>query len=144
MSRESIAIALLNLLDAPMRAAGAVTVSRRLRHWSDVQPPDQPAVYIAQGNETPTNSGAGSPPIWSLSYSIYIYVHELDPSVTPSTRLNLLLDALEAALAPLGVGQKQKLGGTVEHCWISGSIETDEGALGDQAMAIVPVEVKYA
>ncbi len=127
-----------------MQAAGAVTVSRRLKHWNDVMPPDQPAVFIAQGNEVPMQSGAGSPVVWNLNFSVYIYVHELDPSVTPSTRLNLLLDALEAALAPLGVGQKQKLGGLVEHCWISGSVETDEGTLGDQAMAIVPIEVKLA
>jgi hypothetical protein len=29
----------------------------------------------------------------------------------------------------------------VKHCWISGAIETDEGVLGGQAVAIVPIEI---
>jgi hypothetical protein len=58
--------------------------------------------------------------------------------------LNPLLDAIAAALAPTGadlVAGAQTLGGLVKHCWISGAIETDEGALGGQAVAIVPVEI---
>lgn len=144
MNRETVALALFNLLEAPMRTAGAVTVARRLLHWSDVQPPDQPAVFVAQGDSTPTQSTSGEPATWRMTFSVYIYVHELDPSATPATRLNLLLDALTVALAPVGFEKKQRLGGTVEHCWISGAIETDEGTLGDQAMAIVPLEVLYS
>lgn len=144
MNRETVALALFGLVDPIMRAAGAVTVSRRLLHWSDVQPPDQPAVFVAQGDGAPAQSPSGEPTVWRLTFAIYLYVHELDPSATPATRLNLLLDALTAALAPVGYAKKQTLGGTVEHCWISGPVETDEGTLGDQAMAIVPVEVLYS
>ena len=144
MSRESIALALFTKISAPMIAAGAVTTSRKLKHWADVQPADQPAVFQTQGTETPVRNGLASPPIWHLQFEIYIYAHETDPSITPATKLNLLLDALEAALAPLSTDQKQTLGGIVEHCWISGAIETDEGTLGDQAMAVVPVEVLFS
>jgi hypothetical protein len=33
------------------------------------------------------------------------------------------------------------LGGLVQHCWIAGRITTDEGVLGGQSVAIVPVEI---
>jgi len=29
----------------------------------------------------------------------------------------------------------------VQHAYIAGKVETDEGVLGDQAIAIVPVEI---
>ena len=36
---------------------------------------------------------------------------------------------------------KQTLGGLVHDCRIAGDIETDEGRLGDQAVAIIPIEM---
>lgn len=143
MSRESVAIALFNKISAPMTAAGAITVSRRLLHWADVQAADQPAVFLPQGKSVPTQSQSGLPVQWKASFEVYIYVHETDPTATPATKLNLLLDALEAALAPSSPGLKQTLGGAAVHCWISGPVETDEGTLGDQAVAIVPIELLY-
>lgn len=143
MNRETLATALFALVEAPSRAAGAVTVGRRLLHWSDVQPADQPAVFVPQGNETPSQSPAGEPVLWRMTFSVYVYVREEDPALTPASKLNLLLDAIEGALAPKGSSVKQTLGGLVEHCWIAGTIETDEGVLGSQAMAIIPVEVLY-
>ena len=61
--------------------------------------------------------------------------------------LNPLLDAVVAALAPGGADlavNAQTLGGLVSHCWLAGKIETDEGALGGQAVAILPVEIVLA
>jgi len=57
--------------------------------------------------------------------------------------LNPLLDAVEAALAPSATTGLQDLGlpAMVQHAYISGKVETDEGVLGDQAVAIVPVEI---
>jgi hypothetical protein len=64
-------------------------------------------------------------------------------SAAPATILNPLLDALEAALAPSPATGIQNLGlpAMVQHPYIAGKIETDEGVLGDQAIAIVPVEI---
>ena len=62
--------------------------------------------------------------------------------MSPSSVMNPLLDAVTAALAPDNpINTAQTLGGTVAHCWIEGAIETDEGTLGDQAVAIVPVRI---
>ena len=57
--------------------------------------------------------------------------------------LNPLLDALEAALAPAPATGIQHLGlpDMIQHAYIAGRVETDQGVLGDQAIAIVPVEI---
>ena len=54
-----------------------------------------------------------------------------------------MLDALEAALAPDPASGVQRLAvpDMVSHAYIDGKVETDEGVLGDQAIAIVPVEI---
>jgi hypothetical protein len=57
--------------------------------------------------------------------------------------LNPLIDAVEAALAPSPAAGLQNLDlpAMVQHAAIAGKIDTDEGALGDQAIAIIPVEI---
>jgi hypothetical protein len=78
---------------------------------------------------------------WRASVDLYLYAQAPDELTSPATVLNPLLDAVEAALAPDPVGHVQTLGGLVSHCWIAGRIQTDEGVLGGQAVAIVPVEI---
>src|ERR1700720_4482232 len=65
------------------------------------------------------------------------------PLFGASNDLNPLLDAFEAALAPSPTTGIQNLGlpQMVQHAYIVGKIQTDEGVLGDQAIAIVPVEI---
>ena len=139
MNREAIATALFNLVKT---APGLVTSSRRLKHWSDVPTAEQPALFQAQGKEVLDTSTQklGGPAVHRLNFEIYLYVKSTDPLASPATVLNPLLDAVEAALTPT-LGTKQTLGGLAQHAFISGSIETDEGTLGDQAVAIIPVEV---
>ena len=85
----------------------------------------------------------GAPIAWTLYADFYVYVHSSDPYLAPALLLNPLLDALEAALAPSPATGIQNLGlaAMVQHAYISGKVETDEGVLGDQAIAIVPVEI---
>jgi hypothetical protein len=81
--------------------------------------------------------------VWTLLVDLYVYAHASDPYVAPATVLNPLIDAVEAALAPLAATGVQDLGvpGMVQHAYIAGKIETDEGVLRDQAVAIIPVEI---
>lgn len=139
MTREPIYAALYAKIAA---ATGFKTISRRLRHWDDVPQSDQPALFMAQKNETASTT-PGMPSVWILSVDIYIYAHtQGDKSIAPGTILNPLLDAVVAAMAPEAVSGKQTLGGLVQHAWIDGSIETDEGVLGDQAVCIIPITLK--
>jgi hypothetical protein len=140
MTREPIYEALFALLSG---AADFSTASRRLRHWSAVEAAEQPALFQVQKRETAKES-QGSPTEWRAEIDVYVYCQAPDDETPPTSVLNPLLDALEAALLPAGADLAtgtQSLGGLVKHCWIAGAIETDEGALGGQAVAIVPIEI---
>ena len=148
LTREGLAVALFSLLQG---IPGVVTCSRRVRHWADVPAEEQPAIFLAKGTELPLQSPDGNPAIWKEEFTIHIYNHQTDPSVAPSTAINSLLDAVESRLKPVASGppgfpgSMQVLGdltGRIRHAWISGSIETDEGCLGDQAVAIIPIEIE--
>jgi len=140
IAREAIYAALFARLAA---TAGFVTIERRLRHWSDVTPAEQPALFLCQKAETAAVKALGAPTVWTLTVELYLYAHSSDPYRAPAAILNPLLDAVEAALAPLPATGLQDLGlqSMVQHAFISGKIETDEGVLGDQAVAILPVEI---
>ena len=137
MTREAIYSALFARMSA---AAGFATASRRLRHWSDVGTVEQPALFQVQKSETARRE-AGLPPKWTLAVDLFLYAHAPDDLTAAATVMNPLLDAIEAALAPDPVTNVQSLGGLAAHCWIAGKVETDEGVLGGQAVAIVPIEI---
>jgi hypothetical protein len=138
--RESIYGALWSLAAG---AASFASANRRLRHWADLAPAEQPALFMSEKGGQAVTRSLGAPIIWTLYVDFYIYVHSSDPYLAPGMLLNPLLDALEAALAPSPTTGIQNLGlpAMVQHAYISGKIETDEGVLGDQAIAIVPVEI---
>ncbi|WP_374335584.1 hypothetical protein [Leeia sp.] len=141
MNREAIYSALFARLTT---VPGLVVCSRRLRHWTDVRAAEQPALFMAQGSEqaVPGDPVRGLPTQWTLQVDVYLYART-DGGLAPGTVMNPLLDALEAALKPDNAMQRcQTLGGLVEHCWIEGELETDEGTLGDQAVCIVPVRIR--
>lgn len=136
MTREAIYSALFAKLAA---IHGVRMCSRRLKGWSDVPATEQPALFMVQSEEEPDQDEA-RPTIWRLSVDVYVYCNSgRDPSVTPATEMNGILDEIEAAIAGPFPGQPQTLGGLVSHCWISDKIETDGGALDEQAVAIVPI-----
>lgn len=139
IQREPIFAALFALLSG---VPGLVTKSRRLKHWNDVPSEQQPALFVAQGPQQPDYSVKGMPPRWTLQVDVYLYA-QAPEDATPSTVLNPLLDAVEAALepSPAAGGAGGALGGLVHRCWISGTIETDEGTLGAQAVAIIPITI---
>lgn len=146
MNRETIAAALFAKL-ATLSAGGSplfVTTSRRLQHWADVPAESQPALYQIQTREECART-RGKPPLWKLRLSLYLYVHTMaqtDSTIVPSQLLNPLLDAVEAALAPDDIANDVcSLGGIVSSCYIDGAIETSEGLLGDQEVAIIPITI---
>ena len=140
INRETVYAALWDLAAGAARFA---STNRRLRHWADVAPAEQPALFMCQKGSHAVVKKVGAPTVWTLYAEFYVYAHTDDPYLAPGTILNPLLDTLEAALAPSPVTGIQNLGlpAIVQHAYIAGKIETDEGVLGDQAIAIVPVEI---
>jgi len=138
--RESIYSALWSLGST---SAGYATANRRLRHWADVSPAEMPAIFMAEKGGTAVNKALGAPIVWTLHADFYIYAHSSDPYLAPATVLNPLLDALETALAPNQTTGILNLGlpNMVTHAYIEGKVDTDEGVLGDLAVAIIPVAI---
>jgi hypothetical protein len=142
INREPIYAALF----AKIATAGSyTTISRRLRHWNDVAPAEQPALFVIQRNETAAVS-PGLNTKWTLKVDAYVYVHTRgDPTISPGSLINPLLDSVTSVFVPDDlIKNKCTLGGLVEHAWIDGTIETDEGILGDQGVAIVPITLLFA
>jgi hypothetical protein len=137
MNREAIYSALFALIST---AAGFATASRKLRHWDDVPLAEQPALFQVQRSEE-VRIQTGQPAKLLMRLDLYIYNAATDPGASPAIGLNALLDAVTHALAPQPGQDNQTLGGLVNYCRISGTIQTDEGVLGPQAVAIVPVEL---
>jgi hypothetical protein len=140
MNRETIYSTLFSTIQGIAAGAGVVTISRRLMHWSDVPAIEQPAIYQIQRHEDPIQQRL-MPTKWHLNVDLYVYVNTgTDPKASPAIMLNPILDALEV-LFPTDADHLQTLGGLCSHCWISGRIETSEGTLGAQEVAIVPIEI---
>src|SRR5262249_14721440 len=81
--------------------------------------------------------------VWTLHADFYVYAHSSDPWLAPATVLNPLLDALEAALAPSPSTGIQNLGlpAVVQHAYITGKVEADEGGLCNPGVASGPVDL---
>jgi hypothetical protein len=148
INREQIAAALFATV---CDAARFVSVNRRLRHWSDVSPAEQPALFMSEKGGEATTEGRtfNMPVIYTLNFDFFIYAHSSDPYLSPAMVLNPLVDALERVLSPTfapdgSVTGYNTLGldGMVMWTRIHGRVATDEGVLGDQTFAIVPVEVR--
>lgn len=142
-TNEQIAVALFTLLSSAVMTAGAATTSRRLLLWSDVPTGDQPALFLAQGDEHSRDAISGDLRAWTMDFKAYVYIKETDKTVTPATKLNLMIQALKDAVAPSADGERQTLGGLVQYIEIP-EVITDEGTLGDQAVAVINLAVSYA
>jgi len=140
ISRETIYSKLFTLVLGLKGTHGIQTVSRKLKHFADVPPAQQPAIFQVQRFEDPVQTRL-LPTKWKLNVDLYVYVNTAkNPNASPAVLLNPILDAIEA-LFPPEEGNIQTLGGLCSHAWISGKIETTEGLLGDQEVAVVPIEI---
>ena len=138
MTRESIYSALFAKLSG---ISGLVIASRRLKHYSDVSPSEQPAMFVTQAAQF-VKQTKGLPSQYTLDAKIWVYTNDPDPTKAPAQAINDIMDQVDAILKPTTPANKQTLGGLVEHCWIDGEIITDEGTLGDQSVAIYTIKMQ--
>ena len=142
MNREAIHAALFELLDG---AYGFNSSARRIKHWDDVNSSDFPALFLVHKYDTVEYLSKGAPPKYKMLFDVVIYVNTDGDHSTPSVSLmNPIIDAMDSVFgsAPYPLGNDQTLGGLVCYCRMGGgNMQTDEGALGDIGVAIIPVEV---
>jgi hypothetical protein len=138
--RETIYAALYAKVAA---VAGFVTTSRRLLHWTDTPVGAQPALFMAQISETAETTTPGLNTVYLLNVHLYIYANTRgDQTISPASILNPLIDAALLAATFDRISNKQTLGGLVEYVIPDGTIQTDEGVLGDQGVVIIPLVMK--
>lgn len=150
-NRETIYSAIFALFSS---VAVFNTAGRKVVTWSDVDPERQPALFMAQTGENAART-KGLPTKWTLTVKFYLYCHSGGDHSPVGPIINPLLDAITALVetkanpaganlprVPLAPGETNTLGiPGVSHCWIEGTIETDEGALGNQGVAIIPLNI---
>ena len=142
--REQIYSALFSVLQgALLTPAGPFkTVSRRWQDPSQLSPADRPSLYQVQKDELTGASVNGLPIHAKMTVDLVLYTAgDSEPNSIPSTELNSLLDAVEAAIRSATPGIAQSLGGMVSHCRIEGKIEIVENVVGCMALAVVPIEI---
>lgn len=125
-----------------LKTAGTVrTVSDILLPFDQVPSEDRPALFQTVTRETPHYvSAIATPHAWTIEATWWVYVSRPD-GTPPQAVLGPVLDAIEARLTPLhGI---VTLGGLVEKVQL-GTIETSEGTLGNDEIAIVPVRLTVA
>lgn len=140
--RELYYGALFNRLKT-LEGAGVTTVSRRLKHWNDVPPEAQPYIGVAQVRERGSYN-PGRTEAWYLDLVLYVYVTEPDTdNGAPSILLNQVMDLINGALQPDNTNTNAcTLGGLFHYVRIAETgTDTDEGTLGAQAVARIPVEM---
>lgn len=119
--------------------------ARLLRHWADVPASQQPALFLTERGEV-AEKRIGQLTKWTLDVLVYIYCQAPDDRTPVAPTLNVLLGAIRGAMGPdrSGPGRAQyrnTLGGLVFDTWIEGKIETDEGFLGQQGVAKIPIKI---
>lgn len=152
-SREAVFQALAARMDLVLwrRAGGTVdlsfvTKSRRLKLFSDVSTEQQPACFQAEHDEIAKQvTNLPYRWIWQANWVIYQNTAK-DKKVAGAIENNLIIDAVELALAPrpADVGfldQRCTLGNLIHHCFIDGRVFKDPGDVDDQAMIVVPIKL---
>lgn len=119
---------------------GWLTKSRRLKMWEDV--PRQPAFFQAEPTEQITQA-TNRLSIRTIE-CIWVAYHQVgkNANAVPTSTNSLILDAMEAALAPDDFGDRLTLGGLAHHVWIEGAVMRDSGDVDAQALIAVPVRLQ--
>jgi hypothetical protein len=119
--------------------------SRRMLSWDNVNIGQQPSLFVRQIRES------SSQQVLALEKKlfraqIWIYMQSAPNAGQdgnwPSQQINPMLDSLDSTMSGPVPGEKQTLGGKVEHAWIDGDILVDDPVAPDtQIIIFVPVSM---
>lgn len=148
-SREAVAAALFALLedvtwtdpytDAPGQEFEYTT--RRPTLPENVDAARQPYLGLEMLDEDDTQATAMGLTEYRIEFRCYVYARaDADPDVAGESLLNVIMDAIDAALQNQNQpGERQTLGGLVTNCWIEGRVTRSNGLLDQQMYLIVPI-----
>jgi hypothetical protein len=153
VDREAIWVALFNHLTQQLSVSSSpagpfITIGRRHVTPPELEPAQQPALFVIQVKETHEPRPRGVPTRLILHGFLVVYVFQPALNETPgqethlaATDLNNFLMALDQAFEPDNPQGYFTLGGMVSHCWIESDTDQDPGIFGQQAVALVPIHI---
>jgi hypothetical protein len=158
---EAIEAALFTLVCNAVSAFPFVTKSRHPKVWPNIDPKDQPALFLVPTRWVPTQPQAYGITRFELEYVVLVYTradaagYPPNPAGTPIIPQQLLNQAgLAIFNAVRGKptnptqaatwqphGEKQTLGGLVENAWMDGAVTIQAGVLDVQCAMELPIHV---
>lgn len=144
--REAIFTALFEKLSSATfsRAVNGSTTfktkSRRIKLWTDVSKDQRPAMFMVERHEVAAYSTELEPAKETLHVDVFVYT-SADGVPAPASDLNVIMDALDRAIAPAVTQRAQTLGGLVSHCRQEGQKLKDPGDLDDDGLIIYPIKI---
>lgn len=122
-----------------------ITISRRVKLFSDVASNEQPACFQAEwATDEVQQTELPQKTTLQANWIIYQCIGK-DKNALGAVENNLIISACRAALAPPpgdpGFPKRNTLGGLVHHCYIGGRIFKDPGDLDDQGMIVIPIKL---
>jgi len=130
------------LIDMVTGASQWAEVGKKLKLWEEVAA--RPALYYFQKGPDGFTRQSETFVKRAMTVHLVIYTDSSNPDVPGSIEQNNILDAIEAALKPIGadiVTGRQTLGGLVSHCYISSVDLRDPGDLDGTGILIIAVQV---
>jgi hypothetical protein len=137
VARETIAAALQKLVFA---VANFKTTGERVLHWDQVA--NQPACFVRWLGDAYGGPDHIMVPV-TLHFEVWFYVKAPSPTDSAAEPLRELVDNLETVLAPDDPATNRlTLGGLVQDCRLEGESLIDQGDIGGQGKAVIPVRVE--
>lgn len=123
-----------------------VTVSRRVKLFSEVSADQQPACFQAEwATDEAQVTNLAYKSILNVNWIIYQCVAR-DPNALGNVENNAIMKGVREILAPKPSDpgfpdERNTLGGLVHHCFINGRVFRDPGDIDGQGMLVVPIKV---
>jgi len=143
-TRANVDTALLAQLDAAYD--WAIDSSMHFRSWDGqgkVDGTDQPCLFLRRIAEEIVQQRAYGANKYIFHYEAWIYVRVDNDDIAdnPYAQLNPIVDAIDKAMLPNPVTDRNNLSGLVDNCRIAGQIFIADGTDNGQAVIRIPIDV---
>ena len=141
MSREA---AFSGLFAAVSAAYPWGLASRRMKLWGEVPLSLRPAFFQLESGPETYQWPSPAAPKRTFEAKLFLYFASQDLTTPGSIAINNALDAIDAALTPVGQDAalgRQTLGGAVYDCKIAGVPVRDPGDLDGDGLAVVSIRL---
>src|SRR5215472_16661648 len=120
------------------------TTSQWLRHWNDVAPEQQPALFLHRWPQVSEQKHAFGVTKWAWKAAIIVYYRTdgyRSATAYPDQLTDRFLDDLEQTFQTVPLLTRQTLGGLVWNVWLDGNVYSDPGLLDGQSVIVAPLTI---